>query len=97
MVLGKKEREAVRGCGKNPDRKEEDVDENGQPINTELDEEGVLAPISSSIQAPIPEPQPAPFPQAELQPESQPDSQLESSQPEPQPESQPAVSEPVAV
>lgn len=34
VVLGKKERNAVIACGKNPDRKEADV-ENGEPINTE--------------------------------------------------------------
>lgn len=57
MVLGKKEREAIMACGKNPDRKEADVDENGQPINTEL------------VQVP-PEPLPAQLPAAE--PESEP-------------------------
>ncbi|KAL1838874.1 hypothetical protein VTJ49DRAFT_2098 [Mycothermus thermophilus] len=35
VVLGKKEKEAVKAVGKNPDRKEADVDENGRPINTE--------------------------------------------------------------
>ncbi|KAK0729679.1 hypothetical protein B0H67DRAFT_547781 [Lasiosphaeris hirsuta] len=34
VVLGKKERNAVIACGKNPDRREADV-EDGQPINTE--------------------------------------------------------------
>lgn len=34
VVLGKKEREAVIACGRNPDRKENDVDESGNPINT---------------------------------------------------------------
>ena len=34
VVLGKKERNAVIACGKNPDRKEADV-LNGHPINTE--------------------------------------------------------------
>jgi hypothetical protein len=33
-VLGKKERNAVIACGKNPDRKEDDVID-GRPINTE--------------------------------------------------------------
>jgi hypothetical protein len=37
VVLGKKEKNAVMAVGKNPERKEADVDENGQPINTELD------------------------------------------------------------
>ncbi|KAK4200293.1 hypothetical protein QBC40DRAFT_225982 [Triangularia verruculosa] len=36
VVLGKKEREAVKACGKNPDRKEADLDANGAVINTEL-------------------------------------------------------------
>ncbi|KAK0669549.1 hypothetical protein QBC41DRAFT_249614 [Cercophora samala] len=36
VVLGKKEREAVKACGKNPDRKESDLDASGIPINTEL-------------------------------------------------------------
>lgn len=40
VVLGKKEREAVKACGKNPDRKEADIDmsdpEKPRPINTEL-------------------------------------------------------------
>ncbi|KAK4649585.1 uncharacterized protein QC761_120310 [Podospora bellae-mahoneyi] len=36
VVLGKKEREAVKACGKNPDRKESDLDANGHPINTEF-------------------------------------------------------------
>ncbi|KAK4221627.1 hypothetical protein QBC38DRAFT_461282 [Podospora fimiseda] len=40
VVLGKKEREAVRACGKNPDRKEADIDTSDplkpRPINTEL-------------------------------------------------------------
>ncbi|KAK4177505.1 hypothetical protein QBC36DRAFT_326803 [Triangularia setosa] len=36
VVLGKKEREAVKACGKNPDRKESDLDANGAPINTEF-------------------------------------------------------------
>jgi len=33
-VLGKKERNAVIACGKNPDRKEADI-EHGRPTNTE--------------------------------------------------------------
>ncbi|KAL2134197.1 hypothetical protein VTI74DRAFT_762 [Chaetomium olivicolor] len=72
VVLGKKEREAVKACGKNPERKEADIDENGQPINTELVPE-------EAAPAPIPAPLPAPEPQPELQPEAL---------PEPQPEAQ---------
>lgn len=34
VVLGKKERQAVIACGKNPDRKEADIDDNDQPTNT---------------------------------------------------------------
>ena len=37
VVLGKKEKLAVIACGKNPDRKEADV-EDGRPINTEYRE-----------------------------------------------------------
>jgi hypothetical protein len=33
-MLGKKEREAVIAAGRNPDRKEDDVDENENPTNT---------------------------------------------------------------
>ncbi|KAK3941906.1 hypothetical protein QBC46DRAFT_340023 [Diplogelasinospora grovesii] len=40
VVLGKKERNAVIACGKNPDRKEADII-NGQVINTEYQEEEV--------------------------------------------------------
>jgi hypothetical protein len=32
--LGRKERQAVIACGKNPDRKEADFDDDGQPTNT---------------------------------------------------------------
>lgn len=34
VVLGKKERQAVIACGRNPDRKEDDRDEQGKPIKT---------------------------------------------------------------
>ncbi|OIW30504.1 hypothetical protein CONLIGDRAFT_281864 [Coniochaeta ligniaria NRRL 30616] len=34
VVLGKKERQAVIACGKNPDRKEADIDDDDQPTNT---------------------------------------------------------------
>jgi hypothetical protein len=37
VVLGKKERQAVIACGRNPDRKEDDIDEEGKPINTVYD------------------------------------------------------------
>lgn len=57
VVLGKKEREAVKAVGKNPDRREGDIDENSQPVNTEL--------------APLVAPAPEPLPPAEPQPEEQ--------------------------
>ena len=34
VVLGKKERQAVIAAGKNPDRREDDVDDNDNPTNT---------------------------------------------------------------
>lgn len=68
VVLGKKEREAVKACGKNPDRKEGDVDENGHPISTELGEDGMPAPLPALEPAPLP----APLPSAEAETEPQP-------------------------
>ncbi|AEO65042.1 uncharacterized protein THITE_2111580 [Thermothielavioides terrestris NRRL 8126] len=44
VVLGKKEKEAVIACGKNPFRKEADIDENGRPINTEYNPAAEGAP-----------------------------------------------------
>jgi hypothetical protein len=35
VVLGKKERNMVINCGKNPDRTEGDIGEDGKPANTE--------------------------------------------------------------
>jgi hypothetical protein len=35
VALGKKEIDRVKGLGKNPYRREEDLDEDGEPINTE--------------------------------------------------------------
>lgn len=34
VVLGKKEKNAVILCGRNPDRQEADLDENNMPNNT---------------------------------------------------------------
>lgn len=59
-MLGKKEREAIKACRKNPDRKEADVDEAGAPINTEL------------VPEVIPAARPAPEAQMEVQMEPQP-------------------------
>lgn len=84
VVLGKKEREAVKAVGKNPDRKEADVDENGQPIGTEYAPEGEAAPAA---------PRPAPLPPAEPQPQQQPEEQLQL---QPQPEAHPALPEQAA-
>lgn len=67
VVLGKKEKEAVRACGKNPDRREGDVDENGQPINTELDNENMLGALPVPLPAPLAPAEPAAEPQAEPQ------------------------------
>jgi hypothetical protein len=55
--LGKKEREAVKACGKNPDRKEADIDTSDpskpRPINTELPTaSGAPAPALPAI-APV--------------------------------------------
>ncbi|KAK4166606.1 hypothetical protein QBC43DRAFT_298293 [Cladorrhinum sp. PSN259] len=57
VVLGKKEREAVKACGKNPDRKEADIDTSDpskpRPINTELPTaSGTPAPALPAI-APV--------------------------------------------
>lgn len=42
VVLGRKERATVIACGKNPDRKEADVDPTtGLPVNTEYQKEGL--------------------------------------------------------
>ncbi|KAK4154891.1 hypothetical protein C8A00DRAFT_14048 [Chaetomidium leptoderma] len=61
VVLGKKEREAVKAANKNPDRKEADVDENGRAISTEYVPEEVAAPATL----------PAPLAPVEPQPEQQ--------------------------
>lgn len=37
VVLGRKEKDMVIAAGRNPDRKEDDVDENGQLLNTLFD------------------------------------------------------------
>jgi hypothetical protein len=34
VVLGKKERQAVIAAGRNPDRKESDIDDDDKPTNT---------------------------------------------------------------
>ncbi|KAK3900863.1 hypothetical protein C8A05DRAFT_16878 [Staphylotrichum tortipilum] len=68
VVLGKKEREAVEAVGKNPARKEADIDERGHPVNTELP----LANAAAQAQLPAPPPPPA-----------EPQPQPQSSVPEP--------------
>ncbi|KAK4452856.1 hypothetical protein QBC34DRAFT_376835 [Podospora aff. communis PSN243] len=57
VVLGKKEREAVKAVGKNPDRKEADIGPDGHPANTEYnpDEDLVAQPIPSATPAPVSE------------------------------------------
>lgn len=66
VVLGKKEREAVMAVGKNPERKEADVDEAGRPINTELVLQGMPAlPAPAPLSAPGPEMGPQPETQAQ--------------------------------
>ncbi|KAK4242034.1 hypothetical protein C8A03DRAFT_40603 [Achaetomium macrosporum] len=67
VVLGKKEREAIKACGKNPDRKEADIDENGRPINTDLVPERPQQEIQ-----PAPQPAIQPAPQPAIQPAPQP-------------------------
>ena len=37
VLLGKKERDKVIAVGKNPDRKEDDIDEEGNLIDTEFE------------------------------------------------------------
>ncbi|KAK3311422.1 uncharacterized protein B0T15DRAFT_427600 [Chaetomium strumarium] len=80
VVLGKKEREAIKACGKNPDRREDDVDANGRPINTDLVPEE-------------PQQETQPGPQRSVEPESQagvqPAPQI-AAQPAPEPTAQPA-------
>ncbi|KAJ4298489.1 hypothetical protein N0V88_003519 [Collariella sp. IMI 366227] len=75
VVLGKKEREAVRACGKNPERKEGDVNESGKPVNTELEPEDAAAP--ALLPAPLAAAEPQPEPQQEALPEAQPEMQNE--------------------
>ncbi|EAQ89938.1 hypothetical protein CHGG_06557 [Chaetomium globosum CBS 148.51] len=84
VVLGKKEKEAVKAVGKNPDRKEDDVDENGQPVNTEFREDMAAAPAALL----------EPLPPADVQPEQQ--QQQQQPEPEPQQEPQQAVPEQIA-
>ncbi|KAH7628478.1 hypothetical protein SMAC4_05434 [Sordaria macrospora] len=79
VVLGKKERNAVIACGKNPDRKEADI-ANGIPINTEYrqnEQEQANAAEAGD--------------QAHVQGEEQPEMQLEA-QAEVQTEAQPEAS-----
>ena len=78
-MLGKKERNAVIACGKNPDRKEADI-ANGIPINTEYrqnEQEQANAAEAGD--------------QAHVQGEEQPEMQLEA-QAEVQTEAQPEAS-----
>jgi hypothetical protein len=80
VVLGKKEREAIKACGKNPDRKEADIDANGRPVNTELEPEGPQRETQPEPQPSV-EPEPQPAAQAAPQPTAQ--SAPQSSVPEP--------------
>ena len=54
--------------GKNPDRREADIDENSQPVNTEL------APLVAPVPEPLPPAEAEPEPEQQLQalPEPQP-------------------------
>ena len=81
VVLGKKEREAVMACGKNPDRKEADVDENGEPVNTALGGEEVPVPAPEAMPEAMPEALPADLP-APL-PLAEPEAELQAAVPEP--------------
>ncbi|KAK3489183.1 uncharacterized protein B0T23DRAFT_195280 [Neurospora hispaniola] len=81
VVLGKKEKEAVKACGKNPDRKEDDV-RNGIPINTDYQAQEPMQEQASAAEAED---------QAQVQGEEQPDMQLET-QAEVQTEAQPEAS-----
>ncbi|KAH6630169.1 hypothetical protein B0J18DRAFT_393415 [Chaetomium sp. MPI-SDFR-AT-0129] len=76
VVLGKKEREAVKAVGKNPDRREADV-VNDQPVNTEYVDKDATA---------NPAPAPAPLPPADANPEEQ--LQLTQAEPQPQPQAE---------
>ncbi len=75
VVLGKKERAAVIAVGKNPDRKEGDIDANGNPINTAYrgDEELPALP------EPAPASTPAPVPALEAAPGGVPEAQMDVS------------------
>lgn len=42
VLLAKTHREKIISCGRNPDRKEADVDERGRPINTKWKQQGLL-------------------------------------------------------
>ncbi|KAK4247819.1 hypothetical protein C7999DRAFT_14214 [Corynascus novoguineensis] len=93
VVLGKKEREAVKAVGRNPDRKEADIDENGQPINTQYAGEGAAPAV---LPAPLHSVNPQPeqqLQQLQSQPEQQPQHQPEH-QSGHQPEHQPEQAEP---
>ncbi|KAK0723786.1 hypothetical protein B0T21DRAFT_294380 [Apiosordaria backusii] len=68
VVLGKKEREAVKACGKNPDRKESDLDANNMPINTELGNPVAAAAHAAPVaQMDAPPPPPPHDPQLQLE------------------------------
>jgi len=64
VVLGKKEKDAVKAVGKNPDRREADVGPDERPVNTEWD------PNNQMPAAPAPEPEAeptlAPVPEGDL-------------------------------
>jgi hypothetical protein len=61
-VLGKKERDAVKAVGKNPDRKEADLGPDGHPVNTEYNPDNDVAaqPAPSVTPAPASEGEAAP-------------------------------------
>ncbi|KAL2180772.1 uncharacterized protein P884DRAFT_311500 [Thermothelomyces heterothallicus CBS 202.75] len=99
VVLGKKEREAVKAVGRNPDRKEADVDENGQPINTlYVGDDAAPAAIPAPVHPANPQPEQQ-LQQLQHQPEPQPQQQQQQQQQqhaEQAAEPQPAVPEQVA-
>ncbi|KAK4102709.1 hypothetical protein N658DRAFT_494745 [Parathielavia hyrcaniae] len=88
VVLGKKEIAAVKAVGKNPFRKETDVDERGMAINTEYGPDMAAAP--APMPDPLPESEPQPeqqqlLPQPEVEEEPQPEHQAEHQLEEHQP------------
>ena len=95
VVLGKKEKENVIAVGKNPERKESDVDENGKPINTEYrGDPGELVLANQEEQEQVEAPALPPQPPAEVP--AGPSAQYPPVEPQPQPQPQPQQQAPMA-